>query len=157
MNNAFKKMTRSLAWIMTASLAVAFMLPSNAAAYDQFPSPVRYQWVSQTGTVVGDATTVYGNAGDTIAMQLTIKNRQIDPAAQMLYGKSTLAPEASPHQGAHELRLGVKDDAILPWIDSSSFLPNPDGAANRLAVYDGPDANVNDTLTFSFNLKIAAG
>ncbi|MBU1092221.1 hypothetical protein KJ836_00920 [Patescibacteria group bacterium] len=157
MNNAFKKMTRSLAWIMTASLAVAFMLPSNAAAIEFFPNPVRYQWVSQNGTVVGDATTVYGNAGDTVAMSLTIKNRQIDPAAKMLYGKSTLAPEASPYQGAHELRLGVKDDAILPWIDSSSFLPNPDGAANRLAVYDGPAANVNDTLTFNFNLKIASG
>lgn len=157
MNNAFKKMTRSLAWIMTASLAVAFMLPSNAAAIEFFPNPVRYQWVSQNGTVVGDATTVYGNAGDTVAMSLTIKNRQIDPAAKVLYGKSTLLPEASPYQGAHELRLGVKDDAILPWIDSSSFLPNPDGAANRLAVYDGPAANVGENLTFSFNLKIASG
>ena len=157
MNNAFKKMTRSLAWIMTASLAVAFMLPSNAAAIQFFPSPVRYQWVSQNGAVVGDATTVNANAGDTVAMTLTVKNRQIDPAALVLYGKSTLLPEASPYQGAHELRLGVKNDAILPWIDSSSFLANPDGAANRLAVYDGVAVNVGESLTFSFNLKVKAG
>ena len=159
MSIAFKKMTRSLAWIMTASLAVAFMLPSSAAAVEFFPTPFRYQWKSQSGTVEGGATVVRANAGDTVAMSLTITNRSIDSRARVIYGKSALLPEVSPYQGAHELRLGTSNphDKSYDWVDPSSFISNPDGAANRLAVYDGAAVNPGGDLTFNFNLKIKSG
>jgi len=159
MSIAFKKMTRSIAWIMTASLAVAFMLPSDAAAVEFFSTPFRYQWKSQSGTNEGTAHVVRANAGDTVAMNLTITNRSIDSRAKVIYGTSALTPEVSPYRGAHELRLGTSNphDKIYDWVDSSSFISNPDGASNRLAAYDGAAVNPGQDLTFNFNLKIKSG
>ena len=68
----------------------------------------------------------------------------------------TLLPEVEPYRGAHELRIGVKNDEILSWIDASSFIENLDGENNRFAVYGGPDVNVGGELTLSWDLKIAA-
>jgi len=125
-----------------------------------FHTPFKYQWVSQSGTLSADRTAheIYVNAGDTVSMSLTIKNRNIDPKAKVMFGippRGNLLPEPAPYRGAHELRVGVKDDEILPWVDSSSFYVNPDGENNRFAVYDGPDANVGNTLTFTWDLKIS--
>ena len=159
MNTAFKKMTRAMAWLTTASLTIGFaMMPTGAAAIEFFPTPFRYQWKAQNGTVESGATVVRVQKGDTVQMSLTVTNRSIDPKAQMIYGKSTLSPEAAPYQGAHELRLGTAKphDNIPGWIDPSSFIANPDGAANRFAVYDGAAVNKGEDLTFSFPLKISA-
>ncbi len=153
MHNRF---TRIIAWVASAGTALAFALPAGAIEF--FPTPFRYQWKSQSGTVEGDAHVVRANAGDTVAMSLTIINRSTDPRALTIYGKSALLPEASPYQGAHELRLGTArpHDNIPSWVDPSSFISNPDGASNRLAVYDGPAVNPGGDLTFNFNLKIKA-
>lgn len=157
----FKKMTRVVSWLMTFGVAFAFSVPA-AQAIEFFPTPLRYQWVSQSGTLSTDgaAHEVNVNAGDTVSMSLTIKNRSIDSRALVMYGVppgGNLLPEEAPYRGAHELRVGVKGDEILSWIDSSSFYENLDGENNRFAVYDGPDASPGDTLTFTWNLKIKAG
>ncbi|OGB85029.1 hypothetical protein A2994_00220 [candidate division Kazan bacterium RIFCSPLOWO2_01_FULL_48_13] len=159
MSIAFKKMTRSIAWVMTASLAVAFMLPSSAAAVEFFNAPFRYQWKAQSGTDSGTAHEVRANAGDTVAMSLTITNRSTDPKALTIYGTSALTPEVAPYRGAHELRLGTSNphDKMYDWVDPSSFISNPDGASNRLAAYDGAAVTPGQDLTFNFNLKIKAG
>src|SRR4030042_6015266 len=161
MSISFKKMARVVSWLMTFGVAFAFSVPT-AQAIEFFPTPGRYQWVSQSGTLSTDGTAheVRVNAGDTVQLSLTIKNRTIDPRAQIWYGVppgGTLLPEEAPYRGAHELRVGVKNDEILTWIDSSSFLANPDGDDNRFAVYNGADARPGDSLTFTWNLKIKAG
>jgi len=159
MNTAFKKMTRVIAWVATASLTIGFaMMPTGAAAIEFFPTAFRYQWKSQNGTDDGTAHVIRANKGDTVAMSLTITNRSTDPKAKVIYGKSALTPEVAPYRGAHELRLGTSHphDTIPTWIDTSSFIANPDGASNRLAVYDGAAVNPGEDLTFNFNLKISA-
>ncbi|MFA5270103.1 MAG: hypothetical protein WC400_00595 [Patescibacteria group bacterium] len=152
-------MTRSIAWIMTASLAIAFMLPSSAVAVEFFSTPFRYQWKSQSGENDGTAHIVRANAGDTVAMSLTLTNRSIDPKAKVIYGTSALTPEVAPYRGAHELRLGTSNphDKIYDWVDSSSFISNPDGGSNRLAAYNGVAVNPGEDLSFNFNLKIKSG
>lgn len=159
MSRNFKKMTRVVSWFMTLAVAMAFALPVDAIEF--FSTPLRYQWVSQSGTLSADGTAHEYNVqpGDTVSMSLTIKNRSIDAAAKVMYGVppgGTLLPEEAPYRGAHELRVGVKNDEILSWIDSSSFYINPDGDNNRFAVYDGVDANYGENLTFTWDLKIAA-
>jgi len=158
MSKNFKKMTRVMSWFMTLAIAMAFALPVNAIEF--FSTPLRYQWISQSGTLSADGTAHEYNvqAGDTVSMSLTIQNRSVDAAAKVMYGVppgGTLLPEVAPYRGAHELRIGVKNDEILSWIDSSSFYENPDGDNNRFAVYDGVDANYGENLTFTWDLKIA--
>jgi len=160
MSNTFKKMTRVVSWLMTLAIAMMFALPADAIEF--FPTEGRYQWVSQSGTLSSDGTAheYYVQAGDTVSMSLTIKNRTIDPAAQVWYGippGGNLLPEDAPYRGAHELRVGVKNDEVLSWIDESSFLLNEDGDNNRFAVYDGVDAYPGDNLTFTWDVKIAEG
>ena len=171
LKNNFKFQTKSLAFkiiftLLSIAIITAIIIAANSrlstpagSAFVSFPTHCRYEWVDQSGakSADGKAHEVYANAGDTIPMYLTIRNRNIDPLALVMYGippQGTLLPEVAPHRGGHEFRIGVKNDEILSWIDSSSFYPNPDGDDNRFAVYDGPDANVGDELILTWNLKI---
>ena len=157
-NMTFKKMTKVVSWLMTFTVVAAFAVPVDAT--DFYHTPKQYQWVEQSGTLStdGSAHEMYVNAGDTVPMSLTIKNRNVDSSALVMFGippTGTLLPEPEPYRGAHELRLGVKDDEVLSWVDSSSFIENLDGENNRFAVYDGVDANVGEDLTFSWDLVIS--
>ena len=128
----------------------------STSTFQSFPSPLRYQWIAQSGTIEDGLHTVHASAGDTIAMSLTLRNRAIDPRALVIYGKSAVLPENPPYVGAHEVRLGIDRprDYIHNWIDPSSFIVNPNGGSNRLAIYDGAPVGPNRDFTMNFNIKI---
>lgn len=154
----FKSMTRVVSWLMAFSLALTFALPVEAIEF--FPTPFRFEWSAQSGTLSADGTaheyTV--SAGDTVNMSLSVTNRSTDSRALVMYGippGGNLLPEVAPYRGAHELRIGVKNDEILPWLDASSFIENLDGDNNRLSVYDGVNIHPGSNVTFNWDVKIA--
>lgn len=150
MSNNFKKMSRIVAWLTTASLALAFAIgtPTGAAA-----ATYRYSWVSQTPAQVtadGVAHYVNANAGDTVAMSVTVTNK----SSVTIKGKTALGEIPAGKQvqvGAWS--IGVRGDAMTSWMDDSSFVLNK----NRLVYYDGADVAPGQNLTFNWNVKIAAG
>jgi len=154
-----KSMTRVVSWLMTLALSFTFALPAEAIEF--FPTPFCFQWASQSGTLSADGTAYehYVNAGDTIAMSLNVTNRSTDGRALVMYGippGGNLLPEVAPYRGAHELRIGVKNDEILPWLDSSSFIENLDGDNNRLSVYDGSNVHNGSDVVFNWDATIAS-
>lgn len=121
-----------------------------------FNIPFRYEWMSQNGDVVGDAHVLYTKPGEIIPMELVIKNRAIDQDALVIYGKDDLLPELAPYRGAHELRIGTSNphDKLYDWLDGSSYISNPDGLSNRLAVYNGEKVNIGGLIKLNWDLKL---
>ncbi len=154
-----KNMTRVVSWVMAFGLALTFALPAEAIEF--FPTPFRFQWSSQSGALSADGTAHehYINAGESANMSLSVTNRSTDQRALVMYGippGGNLLPEVAPYRGAHELRIGVKNDEILPWLDTSSFIENLDGDNNRLSVYDGPNVHPGSDVTFNWPITIAS-
>lgn len=154
----FKSMTRVVSWLMAFSLALTFA--GVAQAIEFFPTAFRFEWAAQSGTISADglAHEYTVQAGDTVSMSLSVTNRSTDSRALVMYGippGGNLLPEVAPYRGAHELRIGVKNDEILPWLDASSFIENLDGDNNRLAVYDGINVHPGSDVTFNWDVKIA--
>lgn len=154
-----KSMTRVVSWLMALALSFTFALPVEAIEF--FPTPFRFEWSAQSGTISADGT-VYEytvKAGDTVSMSLSVTNRSTDQRALVMYGippGGNLLPEVEPYRGAHELRIGVENDEILPWLDSSSFIENLDGDNNRLAVYDGANVHNGSDVVFNWDVTIAS-
>ena len=153
-----KSMTRVVSWLMALALSFTFALPVEAIEF--FPTPFRFEWSAQSGTLSADGTAYEYTVsqGDTVSMSLSVTNRSTDGRALVMYGippGGNLLPEVAPYRGAHELRIGVKNDEILPWLDASSFIENLDGDNNRLSVYDGPNVHQGSNVTFTWDVKIA--
>ncbi len=107
--------------------------------FESFTNPFQYSWLGQSGTVENGAHVIHAQAGQTIDLNLRLSNRATDAKALVLYGLRDLLPQSAPYRGGHELRIGTGNprDKIYDWIDASSFLPNPDGKANRFAIFNG--------------------
>jgi len=149
-----QKSTRAIAWLIAASVAIAFAAP-QALAFENLGT-FRYQWISQSGTLSADGTAheVAANPGDTVSMNMTIRNRSTNAAALTMYGTSALLDEGTAYPNAHAVGLGTSHprDNVPAWIDSSSFAIN----GNRFTYYDGDAVNPGEDLTLTWTVKIAS-
>ncbi|RLC37723.1 hypothetical protein DRH29_01385 [candidate division Kazan bacterium] len=149
-----QKSTRAIAWLIAASVAIAFAAP-QALAFENLGT-FRYQWKSQSGTISADGTAheVAVNPGDTVSMSLTITNRSTNPRALVMYGTSALLDEGASYPYAHAVGLGTSHprDNVPAWIDSSSFAIN----GNRFTYYDGEPVNPGEDMTLTFDVKISS-
>ena len=141
-----KKATRVTAWVMTVATAGWLAVPSVAAA-DYY----RYKWVSQTpATVTSDGVAHYisANAGETKQMSVTLTNL----SSKTIKGKTSLGATPAGYQvPVGSYGIGVRGDAMTPWLDDSSFELNK----NRFAYYEGPDVAPGATFTISWDVTIA--
>ncbi|AKM84902.1 MAG: hypothetical protein VE98_C0001G0448 [candidate division Kazan bacterium GW2011_GWA1_50_15] len=151
-NTVLRNTSKALAWLMATSMAVAFAAP-QALAFENLGT-FRYQWIAQSGTVEGPAHVVRANAGDTVNMSLTIRNRSTNPQALTMYGKSALLSEGPSYPNAHAVGIGTSHprDNVPAWLDASSFAIN----GNRFAYYDGAAVNPGQDLTLTWTAKIAS-
>jgi hypothetical protein len=145
-----KKASRVVAWTMTAATSLWLVVPSQAAFGATY---YRFKFVDQTPTTLsadGKAHIVTANAGDTVAMSVTLTNL----SSETIKPKSALGaviPGKQVPVGSYG--IGTRGDAMTPWLDASSFVLN----GNRLAYYDGAtDVAPGANFTMSWNVKIAS-
>ncbi len=148
MNNAFKKMTRAIAWLATASLTIGFaMMPTGAVAATVY----KYEWVRQSGTISADGLAhEYTNvaAGQTFNLSLTVINR----SGTTIKGKSAL-PVGTKQVPVGVWGIGTQNpqDGTPSFLDLSSFVLNN----NRFVYYDGADVPNGGEITFNWTIKMA--
>ena len=143
-----KRASRAMAWTMTIATTLWLTVPATAVSAATY----RYKWVSQTpAQVTSDGTAHYvnANAGDTVAMSVTLTNQ----SSGTIKGKTALgAIPAGKQVQVGAWSIGVRGDAATPWLDASSFVLN----GNRFVYYDGADVAPGANFTVSWNVKIAS-
>src|SRR3989344_104426 len=133
-----KKASRFIAWTMTVATSVWLAAPAQVASAATY----RYSWVSQTpAQVTSDGTAHYvtANQGDTVNLSVTLTNK----SSITIKGKTALGATPAGYQvpiGAWA--IGVRNDEVKPWIDTTAWLNG-----NRMAYYDGADVAPNANFT----------
>ncbi len=160
-------MKRCPTWKKKAKITVIFLVLAtlifvwyqnytiqNAKAFEQLPRSLTYVRISQSGSPGSDGSYIHANPGDTVAMWLTVKNQSTNPKAQVWYGRGDLPNEGPNYPNAHAIGVGTAKprDSKPNWLDDSSFTIN----GNRFMYYDGQPVAKGQTMTLSWNVKIAA-
>jgi hypothetical protein len=151
------KVFQKIAAILMVGSLMLSALP--AQAFEQLPRSLAWQLVGQSGeTAYWDGQYTYGvhraKAGDTVTMWATVKNLSRNPRGEVWYGRSSLLPEGPQYPNAHAIGVGTLDpmDNTPSWMDKSSFVIND----NRFMYYDGSPVYKGQTVTFQWQIKIAA-
>jgi hypothetical protein len=137
-----------MVWTLMGVLAtMLFATPVSAATAQTF----RYSYVRQSPSQVsadGNAHIVRANQRESIPITVTLNNR----SNTVIRGLRALGAAPAGKQvpvGAYG--IGVRGDALTPWLNPTSFALN----GNRFAYYEGPDVLPGEDFTISWTVTIA--
>src|SRR5690606_1964358 len=92
-------------------------------------------------------------AGESIELSLTVRNKSLNPLGQIWYGLNDLVPENPPHENGHAIGVGTTNpfDKLISWLDDSSFVRND----NRFTYYNGEPIGYDGVMTITWTVTLA--